>query len=128
MKKASIILSVITLSFWREVFRKSRNAQVAPSKTGLGAKGVLEVYSGGKRVKRFVKSYKLSTDSGINENSQRPDLFGYGVVETNVNGKTDSGEVKVCFEFSDYIFFENLEAKKIFISRSCIARYFFAYE
>ena len=41
----------------------------------------------------------------------RPYRFGYGTLDVNNNGKVDSGEKKVYFEFSDYstsyVFYEN---------------------
>ena len=54
---------------------------------------------------------KLTTASGTDNEVSRPYRFGYGVLDANLNGKPDSGEEKVYFEFSDYstsyIFYEN---------------------
>jgi hypothetical protein len=76
-----------------------------------GTNGVLEVYAGDKLVKRFLKIDKLSTASATGGSSQRPYRFGYGVLDTNLNGLKDPGEKKVYFEFSDYstpyIFYES---------------------
>ncbi len=76
-----------------------------------GTDGVLEVYAGNKLVKRFMKIDKLSTASGTSSGVDRPYRFGYGVMDTNLNGISDDGEKKVYFEFSDYstsyVFFEN---------------------
>ncbi|OYY72132.1 MAG: hypothetical protein B7Y40_11065 [Gammaproteobacteria bacterium 28-57-27] len=67
-----------------------------------GVNGVLEVYSGEKLVKRFIKVDKMSTAMGTNDSKERPYRFGYGVLDTNFNGVVDAGEKKVYFEVSDY--------------------------
>ncbi|BDD00413.1 hypothetical protein [Persicobacter psychrovividus] len=76
-----------------------------------GTNGVLEVYSGGKLVRRFIKIDKLSTATGTkSSDTHRPYRFGYGYLDLNMNGKVDKGEEKVYFEISDYsteyLFFE----------------------
>jgi hypothetical protein len=76
-----------------------------------GTDGVLEVYSGGALVKRFLSIDKLSTAYGTQDQEARPYRFGYGVLDANLNGKAEPGEQRVYFEFSDYstpyVFFEN---------------------
>ncbi|MEE9336091.1 MAG: hypothetical protein V3U65_18545 [Granulosicoccaceae bacterium] len=76
-----------------------------------GTNGVLEVYAGDKLVKRFMQIDKLSTASGTSSGVDRPYRFGYGIMDTNLNGVSDDGEKKVYFEFSDYstsyVFFES---------------------
>lgn len=76
-----------------------------------GTNGVLEVYSGGKLVKRFIKIDKISTAAGTDVNIQRPYRYGYGYLDENLNFQVDDDEKKMYFEFSDYsteyIFFEN---------------------
>lgn len=76
-----------------------------------GTDGILEVYAGDKLVKRFMKIDKLSTATATEGKGERPYRFGYGVVDSNLNGVADPGEKKVYFEFSDYstsyIFYEN---------------------
>lgn len=73
--------------------------------------GVLEVYSGGQLVKRFLDIDKLTTASGTKDDLVRPYRFGYGVLDENLNGQRDSGEKKVYFEISDYstpyVFYES---------------------
>ena len=75
-----------------------------------GTNGVLEIYAGEKLVKRFIQIDKLSTATGTKDSEARPYRFGYGVMDTNLNGQQDDGERKVYFEISDfstsYIFFE----------------------
>ncbi len=76
-----------------------------------GVNGVLEVYAGDKLVKRFIKVDKLTTAMGTNDKLERPYRFGYGVLDSNLNGVADAGEKKVYFEVSDYstpyVFYEN---------------------
>lgn len=76
-----------------------------------GVNGVLEVYAGDKLVKRFIKVDKLTTAMGTNDKLDRPYRFGYGVLDSNLNGVADAGEKKVYFEVSDYstpyVFYEN---------------------
>lgn len=75
-----------------------------------GTDGILEVYSNGVVVKRFLKIDKLSTALGTQDGSARSYRFGYGVIDLNLNGTVDAGEKRVYFELSDYsqyVFFDN---------------------
>jgi hypothetical protein len=75
-----------------------------------GTNGVLEVYSGDKVVRRWLKVDKLSTALGTDDNRPRAYRFGYGVLDENLNFTVDTSEKKVYFEVSDfshYVFFEN---------------------
>jgi hypothetical protein len=76
-----------------------------------GTNGVVEIYSGGVVVRRFIQVDKLSTAYGTNDNKPRPYRFAYGVLDENLNFHKDAGEKKVYFEVgeytSEYVFFEN---------------------
>ncbi|WP_372719865.1 hypothetical protein [Immundisolibacter sp.] len=76
-----------------------------------GTDGVLEVYAGNTLVRRFLAIDKLTTASGTKDGLPRPYRFGYGVLDENLNGLSDSGEKRVYFEISDYstpyVFYEN---------------------
>ena len=75
-----------------------------------GTNGVLEVFSGDKVVKRFMKIDKLSTALGTTDQQARAYRYGYGVLDENLNGQADDGEKRVYFEvsdFSNYIFYES---------------------
>ena len=75
-----------------------------------GTNGVLEVYSGDKVIKRFLKIDKLSTAMGTSDNQPRHYRYGYGVLDENLNGQVDGDEKRVYFEIGDYthyVFFEN---------------------
>ena len=67
-----------------------------------GTNGVLEVYSGQIVVKRFLQIDKMSTAMGTADGKERPYRYGWGVLDTNLNGVVDAGEKKVYFEISDY--------------------------
>lgn len=91
--------------------QESQNTIGRSIQNWTGTDGIIEIYAGDKLVKRFMKIDKLSTAAGTTSGEARPYRFGYGVLDANLNGKTDSGEKKVYFEFSDYstsyVFFEN---------------------
>ena len=76
-----------------------------------GTDGVLEIYSGGKLVRKFIKIDKLTTARSTEGDTDRPYRFGYGIFDANMNGVADKGEKRVYFEFSDYstqyVFYEN---------------------
>ncbi len=76
-----------------------------------GTNGVVEIYSGGQIVKRFIHVDKLSTAYGTNDKQPRPYRFAYGVIDENLNYHKDDGEKKVYFEVgeytSEYVFYEN---------------------
>lgn len=91
--------------------QESQNSIGRSIQNWTGTDGIIEIYAGDKLVKRFMKIDKLSTAAGTNSGESRPYRFGYGVLDANLNGKSDSGEKKVYFEFSDYstsyVFYEN---------------------
>ena len=76
-----------------------------------GTNGVLDVFSEGKIMYRFIKIDKMSTATETGGSSARPYRFGYGFFDKNQNYQVDAGEKKVYFEISDfgtnYVFYEN---------------------
>jgi hypothetical protein len=77
-----------------------------------GTNGVVDVFSDGKVMYRFVEVEKLTTATSTSApNENRPYRFGYGYMDLNQNYKPDAAEKKVYFEVSDYgahyIFYEN---------------------
>ena len=78
-----------------------------------GTNGVLEIYSGGKIVKRFMDIDKISTAYGTDDNRPRPYRYGYGYIDLNLDGilQKEEKRKKVYFEFSDYstqyVFYEH---------------------
>ena len=77
-----------------------------------GTNGVLDIFSEGKVLYRFIKIDKLTTASATGSSVEsRPYRFGYGIMDLNLNYKQDPDEKKVYFEVSDfataYVFYEN---------------------
>ncbi len=100
---AAVALSACTQETQNEIGRSIQN--------WTGTNGVLEVYSGGNLVRRFLGIDKISTAKGTKDSSDRPYRYGYGVFDENLNGVRDPGEKKVYFEISDYatpyVFYES---------------------
>ncbi|WP_432738569.1 hypothetical protein [Maridesulfovibrio sp. FT414] len=118
MKKTSLNIAFIlffSLAVISACTQETQNRIGRTIQNWTGVDGVLEIYSGGKLIKRFVKIDKLSTAAGTKEQVHRPYRFGYGVLDANLNGKADPEEKKVYFEFSDYstnyVFFEDPDVK-----------------
>ncbi len=111
MKLKMITLPAALLLALTACTQESQNKIGRAVQNWTGTNGVLEVYAGDKLVKRFMEIDKVSTASSTDGATDRPYRFGYGILDTNLNGKKDSGEKKVYFEFSDYstsyIFYEN---------------------
>ncbi len=120
MKKYILILLalfslVIVLFFiYRMFFSPERiNIIGRTIETTFGFKnGVVEFYSCGKLVKRFLKVEKLTTAKGTYEKQTRPYRFGYGYIDENLNGVLDKKEKekgKSYFEipsYGDYIYYD----------------------
>ncbi len=85
--------------------QESQNMISRSIQNWTGTNGVLEIYAGNTLVKRFMKIDKLSTALGTSDGLPRSYRYGYGVLDTNLNGKVDEGERKVYFEVSDYATF-----------------------
>jgi hypothetical protein len=111
MKKL-FLCGVIVLIF-TGCSQESQNKLGRAVQNWTGTDGILEVYAGDKLVKRFMEIDKLTTATATGNKGERPYRFGYGIIDTNLNGAVDPGEKKVYFEFSDYstsyIFYENPE-------------------
>ncbi len=105
MNKIKIILAVVTLVSFALIAgctQETQNKIGRSIQNWTGVNGVLEIYSGGKLVKKFIKIDKLSTATGTGDKFYRPYRFGYGILDANFNGMKDPDEKKVYFEFSDY--------------------------
>jgi hypothetical protein len=90
--------------------QETQNSLSRSLQNWTGTSGVLDVYAGNTLVHKFIKIDKLSTAYGSKDGEIRPYRYGYGIDDINMNGKVDSGEKKVYFEFSNYstsyIFYE----------------------
>jgi hypothetical protein len=112
MKKTSTLVVTLAAMFaLASCTQEQQNKISRDIQNYTGTNGVLEIYSGDKLVRRFLKVDKISTALGTDDNKPRPYRFGYGVLDENLNMIADSNEKKVYFEISDYstnyVFFEN---------------------
>ena len=108
---SKLLITIITIFTLSACTQESQNRLGRAINNWTGTDGVLEVYAGEKLVKRFLKIDKLTTAVSTSGSQDRPYRFGYGVLDSNLNGVADRNEKKVYFEFSDYstsyIFYEN---------------------
>ena len=106
-----LLITIIAIFALSACTQESQNRLGRAINNWTGTDGVLEVYAGEKLVKRFLKIDKLTTAISTGGSQDRPYRFGYGVLDSNLNGVADRNEKKVYFEFSDYstsyIFYEN---------------------
>lgn len=76
-----------------------------------GTNGVLDVFSDGKLMYRFINIDKLTTATETGGGESRAYRYGYGVFDANMNYVAEEGEKKLYFEISDYstsyLFYEN---------------------
>jgi len=112
MKKFLIILMAsAAVVFMAGCTQETQNKFGRGLQNWTGTNGVLDIYSGGKVVMRFIAIGKMSTGKGTDDNSPRSYRYSYGVLDENFNYKIDKGEKKVYFEISDYsteyVFYEN---------------------
>jgi hypothetical protein len=92
--------------------QESQNQISRSFQNWTGTDGVLDIFSGGKLMYRFIKIDKLTTAHATTGGQEaRPYRFGYGYLDINQNFEADPGEKKMYFEISDYgteyVFYEN---------------------
>lgn len=91
---------------------ESRNKLNRSIQNWTGTNGVVDVFSEGKVMYRFLEVEKLTTASATGDaDLARNYRYGYGVMDLNQNYRKDADEKKVYFEVSDhstpYVFYEN---------------------
>ena len=110
MKKKLLFITILGLLF-TGCTQEQQNKIGRGIQNWTGVNGVVDIYSGGKLVKRFIKIDKLTTATGTDDNRIRPYRFAYGYIDSNFNYKVDEGEKKVYFEISNYstsyVFYES---------------------
>jgi len=115
MKKTYIYTSILALLLMSGCTQETQNKFGRAIQNWTGTNGILEIYAGDKLVKRFMKIDKLSTAVSTDGDTNRPYRFGYGILDTNLDGTADKDEKRVYFEFSDYstsyIFYESPTGK-----------------
>ncbi len=110
MKKYLIGLGVLGLLF-SGCTQEQQNKISRGVQNWTGVNGVVDIYSGGKLMKRFIKIDKLTTATATDGTESRAYRYGYGYIDSNFNYKVDKDEKKVYFEISNYstqyVFYEN---------------------
>ena len=113
MKKRILLAGVLVLGIlFIGCTQETQNKLGRSIQNWTGTNGVLDIYMGGKLVKRFIKVDKLSTALGTDDSTPRNYRYGYGYLDKNFNYKLDDDEkIKIYFEISDYstpyIFYDN---------------------
>ncbi len=111
MKTKLFLTGVAALLLMTGCTQETQNKLGRAIQNWTGTDGVLEVYNGGKLVRKFIKIDKMTTAVSTDGDTDRPYRFGYGIFDANLNGVADKGEKRVYFEISDYstqyVFFEN---------------------
>ena len=111
MKKKILAISVLASLAFVGCTQEQQNKLGRGIQNWTGVNGVVDIYSGGKLVKRFIKIDKLTTAKGTDDGGVRPYRFGYGYLDENFNYKADKNEKKVYFEISNYstqyVFYES---------------------
>lgn len=111
MKKLVFLTAFISTILFTACSQETQNRIGRGLQNWTGTNGVLEVYSGGKMMRRIIEIDKLTTAVSTEGDKTRPYRYGYGVLDSNANFKVDDGEQKIYFEISDYatnyFFFEN---------------------
>jgi hypothetical protein len=110
MKKLLFFASTIALLFLG-CTQEQQNKIGRSIQNYTGVDGVVDIYSGGKLVMRFLKVDKLTTAHGTDDDLPRPYRFAYGYLDKNFNYKVDEDEKKkIYFEvtnYETYVFYEN---------------------
>jgi hypothetical protein len=110
MKKYLFLAGIIGIVF-SGCTQEQQNKISRGVQNWTGVNGVVDIYSGGKLMKRFIKIDKLTTATATDGKESRPYRYGYGYIDSNFNYKVDKGEKKVYFEISNYstqyVFYEN---------------------
>ena len=111
MKKIVLFTAIAMTLMFSACTQETQNKLGRSIQNWTGTNGVLDIYMGGKLVKRFIKIDKLSTAVATDGNTPRNYRYGYGYLDENFNYKRDEGEKKLYFEISNYstpyIFYEN---------------------
>ena len=111
MKKIYAISAIFFVLVMGGCTQETQNKIGRSIQNWTGTNGVLDIYMGGKLVKRFIKIDKLTTATSTDGKTPRNYRYGYGYLDLNQNFRVDKGEKKLYFEVSNYstpyIFYEN---------------------
>jgi hypothetical protein len=115
MRKLFVITVVAFALLFTSCTQETQNKIGRSLQNWTGTNGVLDIYMGGKLVKRFIKIGKLTTATATDGTTPRNYRYAYGYLDTNFNYKVDPGEKKLYFEVSNYstpyVFYENPGSK-----------------
>jgi len=111
MKRVILVTLISVGLFFSGCTQETQNKIGRSLQNWTGSNGVLDIYMGGKLVKRFIKVGKLTTATSTDGTTPRNYRYGYGYLDANQNFRVDKGEKKLYFEISNYatpyIFYEN---------------------
>lgn len=111
MRRPAIATLAVAAAALASCTQETQNEIGRTVRNWTGTNGILEVYAGDKLVKRFMKIDKLTTATGTKADESRPYRFGYGVLDSDLDGQPDPGGKQIYFEISDYstsyVFYEN---------------------
>lgn len=109
--KARYLLSLALIPLLSGCTQETQNKISRSVQNWTGTNGVLDIFSDGKLMYRFINIDKMTTADQTGGGESRAYRYGYGVMDTNMNYVVDPGEKKLYFEISDYstsyIFYEN---------------------
>jgi len=116
MRKITLVTMVALALFLGGCTQETQNRIGHSLQNWTGTNGVLDIYMGGKLVRRFINIDKLTTATSTEGNTPRNYRYGYGYIDKNFNYKVDNGEKKLYFEISNYatpyVFYENPGSSK----------------
>ena len=111
MKKITLLSVLVIAILFSACTQETQNKIGRSIQNWTGTNGVLDIYMGGKLIKRFIKIDKLTTATSTDGSISRNYRYGYGYLDENQNFMVDQGEKKLYFEVSNYstpyIFYEN---------------------
>lgn len=113
MNKLFLLSVVAAFVFFSGCTQETQNKIGRSIQNWTGTNGILEIYSGGKIMKRVMEIDKISTATETGGQESRAYRYGYGKLDENLNGVIDPEEKRIYFEFSDYsteyVFYSNPE-------------------
>jgi hypothetical protein len=106
-----ILLFILAVVSSSSCTQETQNKISRSVQNWTGTNGVLDIFSEGKLMYRFINIDKLTTADATGGSESRAYRFGYGVLDVNMNYVADPNEKKLYFEVSDYstsyVFYEN---------------------
>jgi hypothetical protein len=108
MKKIYLTLLFIVLTLFIGCTQESQNQISRSLQNWTGINGIVEVYSGGKLVKRFFNVDKLTTASGTSRAGMRLYRYGFGYNDINLNGILDKNEKRAGKKYFDVSSYANV--------------------